>query len=256
MKNTTLIIFGIILGLGITAGVVVRAAAPITPIEGGGTGTSTIPAYGQVLVGNHLNGYDLVATSSLGISGGGGGSGSVTSVGTNNGLTGGTITTTGTIGLDITGLSTNAITAWDGSKLVATGTPRLTVGYITATTTATSTYGGGINLATGCFAINNTCIGSGGGSGTVTSIATTWPIIGGTITNTGTLTFGGLSTSSPAVIGNIPYFSGVNTFANVATTTASCSGSTSCSSFIVIVYVSIESNSTTTASNIRIPYTK
>ncbi|MFN3658164.1 MAG: beta strand repeat-containing protein [Pseudolabrys sp.] len=32
-----------------------------------------------------------------------------------------------------------------------------------------------------------------------------------------TLSFGGLSTSTPAVLGNIPYFSGVNTFANVAT---------------------------------------
>lgn len=44
----------------------------------------------------------------------------------------------------------------------------------------------------------------------------TWPI---TLTGT-TLAFGGLSTSTAAVVGNIPYFSGVNTFANVATTTA------------------------------------
>ncbi len=58
-----------------------------------------------------------------------------------------------------------------------------------------------------------------GGTGTVTNIATTWPIIGGTITTTGTLSFGGLSTSTAAVSGNIPYFSGVNTFANTATTT-------------------------------------
>lgn len=68
------------------------------------------------------------------------GSGSVTSVATNNGLTGGTITTTGTLGLNITGLSTNALVAWNGSNLVATGTQQLTVGFITATTTtATST---------------------------------------------------------------------------------------------------------------------
>lgn len=33
------------------------------------------------------------------------------------------------------------------------------------------------------------------------------------------ISFGGLSTSSPAVVGNIPYFSGANTFANVATST-------------------------------------
>lgn len=59
------------------------------------------------------------------------------------------------------------------------------------------------------------------GSGTVTQINTTWPILGGPITTTGTLTFGGLGTSTAAVVGNIPYFSGVNTFANVATTSVS-----------------------------------
>jgi hypothetical protein len=69
-----------------------------------------------------------------------------------------------------------------------------------------------------------TCGGGGGGTGTVTQIDTTWPILGGPITTTGTLTFGGLSTSTNGVIGNIPYFSGVNTFANVATTSLSISG--------------------------------
>lgn len=59
----------------------------------------------------------------------------------------------------------------------------------------------------------------GSGSGTVSQINTNFPILGGPITTTGTLTFGGLSTSSAAIIGNIPYFSGVNTFANVATST-------------------------------------
>ncbi len=46
------------------------SSAPILQIFGGGTGTSTVPAYGKMLVGNGT-GYDLVATSSLGISGGG-----------------------------------------------------------------------------------------------------------------------------------------------------------------------------------------
>jgi len=35
----------------------------------GGTGTSTLPAFGQLLMGNASGGYDLVATSSLGVSG-------------------------------------------------------------------------------------------------------------------------------------------------------------------------------------------
>lgn len=41
-----------------------------------------------------------------------------------------------------------------------------------------------------------------------------WPLIN----TANTVSFGGLSTSTAAVVGNIPYFSGVNTFANVATT--------------------------------------
>lgn len=47
-----------------------------------------------------------------------------------------------------------------------------------------------------------------------TNLASTWPVI---LTGD-TLSFGGLSTSTAAVQGNIPYFSGVNTFDNVATT--------------------------------------
>jgi len=41
-------------------------------IANGGTGIVTAPTYGQVLVGNGSGGYNLVATSTLGISGGGG----------------------------------------------------------------------------------------------------------------------------------------------------------------------------------------
>lgn len=78
----------------------------------------------------------------------GAGAGTVTSVATNNGLTGGTITTSGTLGLDISKLSTNALITWNGSQLAATGTQQLTVGFLTATTsTATSTFAG--DLAVG-----------------------------------------------------------------------------------------------------------
>lgn len=44
----------------------VNFAAPLS-IASGGIGTSTIPSYGQLLLGNSSGGYDLVATSSLGI---------------------------------------------------------------------------------------------------------------------------------------------------------------------------------------------
>ena len=65
-------------GLGVDANGKVYAAATSTlatisgilPIGSGGTGTSTSPTYGKVLVGNTAGGYDLLATSSLGITGG------------------------------------------------------------------------------------------------------------------------------------------------------------------------------------------
>ena len=63
-----------------------------------------------------------------------------------------------------------------------------------------------------------------------TNLTVTWPVI---LTGDA-LSFGGLSTSSAAIIGNLPYYSGVNTFANVATGTASCTTGASCTSFTVI----------------------
>ena len=48
---------------------VVTSATILFP-TGGGTGTSTAPSFGQLLIGNNSGGYNLVATSSLGISGG------------------------------------------------------------------------------------------------------------------------------------------------------------------------------------------
>ncbi len=129
-----------------------------------GIGTTSpyapLSVYGQVVASYYTATSTATSTYAGGISissgcfaigntcigAGGAGSGTVTSVATNNGLTGGTITTTGTVGLDISKLSTNALVSWDGTQLVATGTPRLTVGFITATsTTATSTFASDVN---------------------------------------------------------------------------------------------------------------
>lgn len=46
------------------------SATGILSVDHGGTGISSAPAYGQLLMGNGAGGYALVATSSLGISGG------------------------------------------------------------------------------------------------------------------------------------------------------------------------------------------
>jgi hypothetical protein len=108
----------------------------------GGTGTSTIPTYGQVLVGNSGGTYTPTATSSLGITGGGGGGG-VTSITATSPLTGGTITTSGSIGLGTVGIGnggtgqTSFGQGWIASNgTVFTSSTSPTVNYITATSTA------------------------------------------------------------------------------------------------------------------------
>src|SRR5271170_5231615 len=50
-------------------------AGTAVQIFNGGTGTSTVPAYGQILVGGKNGEYELVASSTLGSSSGGSGSG-------------------------------------------------------------------------------------------------------------------------------------------------------------------------------------
>lgn len=88
-------------------------------------------------------------SGSVGGSGSTCGLGTVTSVATNNGLTGGTITTTGTIGLNTAGFSTNALVSWNGSNLVATGTAQLTVGNLLATsTTLNSLFSAKVGIST------------------------------------------------------------------------------------------------------------
>lgn len=92
-------------------------------------------------------------------------------------------------------------------------------GGINFNPTATSTFSSsanGINITNGCYAIAGVCIGAGG-SGTVTAVTGTWPIIssGGTTPN---LTWGGIATSSPiAAASGLLYATGVNTFASVST---------------------------------------
>ncbi|MCE9628909.1 MAG: tail fiber domain-containing protein, partial [Candidatus Vogelbacteria bacterium] len=71
---------GILKGInGYVTTALVNLTSDVTGILGisnGGTGTSTAPAYGELLVGNGLGGYSFFATSSLGIIGSGGTGGS------------------------------------------------------------------------------------------------------------------------------------------------------------------------------------
>ncbi|MFZ1987916.1 MAG: helix-turn-helix domain-containing protein, partial [Minisyncoccia bacterium] len=80
---TSVDISGSTTGLTISGGPITSSGTltlgGVLAISHGGTGTSTAPTYGKVLVGNTAGGYDLLATSSLGISGSGGGTwGSIT----------------------------------------------------------------------------------------------------------------------------------------------------------------------------------
>lgn len=86
--------------------------------------------------------------------------GTVTSVATNNGLTGGTITTTGTLGLDVSKLSTNALVAWNGTQLAATGTPTTYAGNFVSTTTTASQFPYASSTA---FTAQNYYVGTGTG---------------------------------------------------------------------------------------------
>lgn len=85
-------------------------------------------------------------------------------------------TTAGNFGLraNSTGIGTPDFTVTTAGRVgIATSTPgtRLSIGNTGANTiniseTATSTFGSGLNIRTGCFAVNGTCLSAGGGSGT------------------------------------------------------------------------------------------
>ena len=110
---------------------------------------------GQVLSTTGSGGVDWVSA---------GGSGTVTSVATGTGLTGGTITTSGTISLTTAGAGAGS----HGSTSNSTKIDTITL----------DAYGRVTAVATGA---------TGSGNGTVTSVATTGAITGGTITSSGTI---------------------------------------------------------------------
>jgi len=175
----------------------------------GGTGATSVPSNGQLLIGNGTNYTLSTLTAGSGISitnasgsititntgGGGGGGGTVTSVAASGGttgmsFTGSPITTSGTLTLTGTLATANGGTG-------VTGTPtngQLLIGNGSGYTLATLTAGSGITIsnASGSITINATA----GGGGTVTSVSgsggsTGLTLSGGPITTSGTLTLGG-----------------------------------------------------------------
>lgn len=110
-----------------------------------GISTSSNPTLGQLTywtgIGDASNGATVgsVATSTLATGNG------LTVTGTLGSQVGGT---NSTISINSTGLVTNALVTWNGSNLVATGTPNLTIGTLTSTSTATSTFAGRLHIGT------------------------------------------------------------------------------------------------------------
>lgn len=123
------------------------------------------------------------------------GTGTVTSIATNNGLTGGTITTTGTLGLAT--IATGNVLAYTGagSGVPVATTPSAVLDII-GSTTGNILYraAGGTGWQVLAPGTNGQVLTQGASTpswsnaGTVSSIATTYPVSGGTITTSGTLT--------------------------------------------------------------------
>ena len=223
-------------------------------VSSGGTGLTATPSFGQILRGTGT-GYTLVATSTLGVllsdttgtlgetRGGTNQStyatGDILYASGANTLSKLTLGTAGTILASAGGIPAWVATTTFSSGLAYAGGNVTNTGLLSLAQSSGSAQTGAITLATSTTAIGNDWgITNSGGtftwnvptaaaairgllSGTdwttfnnkQAALSATWPQI---LTGS-TLSFGGLSTSTAAIQGNIPYFSGVNTFANVAT---------------------------------------
>lgn len=138
----------------------------------------------------------------------GGGSGTVTSIDTGTGLTGGPITSSGTISFAAIAAD-NLLANPTGSSAAPIATP---IGSCSGASNALI-----YNTSTHMFGCN-TITGGGGGSGTVTNIATGTGLTGGPITTTGTISFASIAAD------NLLANSTSSSAPPVATSIGSCSG--------------------------------
>jgi hypothetical protein len=165
-------------GAGLTGGTITKSGTISIP-AGGVTNSMLADSSVKVVAGTGLSGGGTVAlggtvtlTNASPSSGG-----TVTSVSTGAGLTGGTITKTGTISIPALGV-TNSMLADSSIKVVA----------------GSGLSGGGTVALGGTVTLTNASPSSGG---TVTSISTGAGLTGGTITKTGTISIpaGGITNS-------------------------------------------------------------
>lgn len=147
----------------------------ILPIGNGGTGTSTAPTYGKILIGDANGNYELTATSSLGIT---------------------------SFAYPFPANATSTVLTLSGGSIIGNN---LTLSGITGSTQCLHVNTSGVVSGTG-----SDC---GSGSGGVTSLTATYPLIASA--STGAVT---LSTAFSTTTANT--FSALNIFNGNATTTA------------------------------------
>lgn len=221
-------------------------AASITgllPVTNGGTGSSTLVKGAVLYGGGNGTSYQAEATGTVTCSG-------TASCGAGSYVLGSSLTITGSGsggGSGTVSTSTNEVAGRLSYFTSNSGTPAL-LGQVATSTLSTAgpinitgAHGflvGGSNATINCSVAGTSQDGCLAQADFTTfnnkqnALTTpTFPII---LSGT-TISFGGLSTSTAAVVGNLPYFSGVNTFANVATTTLSGSGSITVTAGAVVI---------------------
>lgn len=217
-------------------------ASPVYRPYQGGTGTSSAPTYGQMLVGTSGGVYQLQATSTLGITASETYLGTVTQVNTTYPLQGGPITDTGTLTI---AFGTTTANSWNqlqtftyASTTAISGTNSTFTSFVGALTgnadTATALASDPTDCGAGDFAIsiaangNLTCDTPAGGSG-----------------------IGTVSTSSAPTKGNLAYWTSTGawpeTLGTVATTSLTASAPIALSNAISVIGSSASAISCATA---------
>ena len=195
----------------------------------GGTGISSAPSYGQLLLGNASGGYTLTATSSLGISGGGGGtpggaSGQVQLNGNGSFVGSGSFTfATTTSLLTVTNASTSALTASYASTSNLIASNSFTLGSITGVLHAVAGVISAslVNLAsdvTGILPVAN------GGTGWSNLAAGAIPYGNGSSALATTSV--GTAGQVLALLNGVPTWTATTTLANISGTLAASQGGT------------------------------
>lgn len=195
-------------GVGSPEAVVTAVPGSLYMNDSGGAGTSVYLK--QSGTGN--TGWSAIA---------GVGGGTVTQVNTTGPLTGGPITTTGTIACATCVTSAASLTS--NLPMFGAGSQAAAVGTVTGNTTEVATWTGATTSAR-CVhtdASGNLTIAAAdcGTGGSVTSVATSAPLGGGPITVTGTITCTTCTTNAAALTLNMPLVGGGGQAAAVGTVT-------------------------------------